>query len=142
MPDAWHLVPATRGPACIHIFLSGELQGDVSALPLPCLGWNPGTTLAMGPEANESLPEPQFPHLQKQGDSKNNGPEEFGVCLAHGQPSGNVYTNPMDRVPSGDSFPASVSLMHQKKPGGPLPLVLRRESDWAGSGLGPSEVKA
>lgn len=46
------------------------------ALPLPCLGWNLGTTLA---QANENS-EPQFPHLQKQGNSNSTDTGSYRVA--------------------------------------------------------------
>lgn len=50
-------------------------------------------------------------------------PRSYGGCLAHGQPSRNVYPNPTHRVQSGECFPASVSLMRPEEVGGPLQLM-------------------
>lgn len=50
-------------------------------------------------------------------------PRSYDGCPAYGQPSGNVYPNPADRVQSGESFPASLSLMCPEEAGGPLPLM-------------------
>lgn len=50
-------------------------------------------------------------------------PRSYGGCLAHGQPSRNVYPNPTHRVQSRECFPASVSLMCLEEVGGPLQLM-------------------